>query len=227
MAKRKRMDLTLKQVNPLTSLQGEAFRSFQSGKNLLLHGVAGTGKTFVALYLALDLFFQNIYRPEFDKIHIMRSVVPTRSMGFLPGSIDEKIEVYESPYKSIFSELFGSANAYNMAWQKEIVEFTTTSYLRGETFNDSILVVDECQNMNMHELDSVITRLGDNSRIIFAGDFRQTDFRSDFEKNGILDFKSILSYMNMFDVIEFGIDDIVRSALVKDYIITKYELGYA
>ena len=227
MAKRKRMDLTLKQINPLTSLQGEAFRSFQSGKNLLLHGVAGTGKTFVALYLALDLFFQNLYRPDFEKIHIMRSVVPTRSMGFLPGSIDEKIEVYESPYKSIFSELFGSANAYNMAWQKEIVEFTTTSYLRGETFNDSILVVDECQNMNMHELDSVITRLGDNSRIIFAGDFRQTDFRSDFEKNGILDFKSILSYMNMFDVIEFGIDDIVRSALVKDYIITKYELGYA
>ena len=227
MAKRKRMDLTLKQINPLTSLQGEAFRSFQSGKNLLLHGVAGTGKTFVALYLALDLFFQNLYRPDFEKIHIMRSVVPTRNMGFLPGSIDEKIEVYESPYKSIFSELFSSADAYNMAWQKEIVEFTTTSYLRGETFNDSILVVDECQNMNMHELDSVITRLGDNSRIIFAGDFRQTDFRSDFEKNGILDFKSILSYMNMFDVIEFGIDDIVRSALVKDYIITKYELGYA
>lgn len=227
MAKRKRMDLTLKQINPLTSLQGEAFRSFQSGKNLLLHGVAGTGKTFVALYLALDLFFQNLYRPDFDKIHIMRSVVPTRNMGFLPGSIDEKIEVYESPYKSIFSELFGSADAYNMAWQKEIVEFTTTSYLRGETFNDSILVVDECQNMNMHELDSVITRLGDNSRIIFAGDFRQTDFRSDFEKNGILDFKSILSYMSVFDVIEFGIDDIVRSALVKDYIITKYELGYA
>ena len=189
--------------------------------------MAGTGKTFVALYLALDLFFQNLYRPDFEKIHIMRSVVPTRNMGFLPGSIDEKIEVYESPYKSIFSELFSSADAYNMAWQKEIVEFTTTSYLRGETFNDSILVVDECQNMNMHELDSVITRLGDNSRIIFAGDFRQTDFRSDFEKNGILDFKSILSYMSVFDVIEFGIDDIVRSALVKDYIITKYELGYA
>ena len=227
MAKRKRMDLTLKKINPLTSLQGEAFRSFQTGQNLLLHGVAGTGKTFVALYLALDLFMENLYRPDFDKIHIMRSVVPTRSMGFLPGSIDEKIEVYESPYKSIFSELFGSADAYNMAWQKEIIEFTTTSYLRGETFNDCILVVDECQNMNMHELDSIITRLGENSRIIFAGDFRQSDFKSNWEKNGILDFKFILSAMELFDVIEFGIDDIVRSALVKDYIIAKYALGYA
>ncbi len=227
MAKRKRMDLTLKKINPLTSLQGEAFRSFQTGQNLLLHGVAGTGKTFVALYLALDLFMENLYRPDFDKIHIMRSVVPTRSMGFLPGSLEEKIEVYESPYKSIFSELFGSADAYNMAWQKEIIEFTTTSYLRGETFNDCILIVDECQNMSMHELDSVITRLGENSRIIFAGDFRQSDFKSDFEKNGILDFKFILSAMELFDVIEFGIDDIVRSSLVKDYIIAKYELGYA
>ena len=227
MAKRKRMDLTLKKINPLTSLQGEAFRSFQTGQNLLLHGVAGTGKTFVALYLALDLFMENLYRPDFDKIHIMRSVVPTRSMGFLPGSLEEKIEVYESPYKSIFSELFGSADAYNMAWQKEIIEFTTTSYLRGETFNDCILVVDECQNMNMHELDSIITRLGENSRIIFAGDFRQSDFKSNWEKNGILDFKFILSAMELFDVIEFGIDDIVRSALVKDYIIAKYALGYA
>jgi phosphate starvation-inducible protein PhoH len=227
MAKRKRMDLTLKTINPLTSLQGEAFRSFQTGQNLLLHGVAGTGKTFVALYLALNLYLENIYRPAFDKIHIMRSVVPTRSMGFLPGSIDEKIEVYESPYKSIFSELFGSADAYNMAWQKDIIEFTTTSYIRGETFSDCILVVDECQNMNLHELDSIITRLGDNSRIIFAGDFRQTDFKSDFEKNGILDFKFILATMELFDVIEFGIDDIVRSALVKDYIIAKYALGYA
>ena len=225
MAKRKRMDLTLKKINPLTSLQGEAFRSFQTGQNLLLHGVAGTGKTFVALYLALDLFMENLYRPDFDKIHIMRSVVPTRSMGFLPGSLEEKIEVYESPYKSIFSELFGSADAYNMAWQKEIIEFTTTSYLRGETFNDCILVVDECQNMNMHELDSIITRLGENSRIIFAGDFRQSDFKSNWEKNGILDFKFILSAMELFDVIEFGIDDIVRSGLVKEYLIAKLEQG--
>jgi len=114
-----------------------------------------------------------------------------------------------------------------MAWQKDIIEFTTTSYIRGETFSDCILVVDECQNMNLHELDSIITRLGDNSRIIFAGDFRQTDFKSDFEKNGILDFKFILATMELFDVIEFGIDDIVRSALVKDYIIAKYALGYA
>ena len=226
MAKRKRMDLSLSTIHPLTNIQGQAFNSFQTGKNLLLHGVAGTGKTFVALYLALDLFFQNIYRPQFDKIFIIRSVVPTRNIGFLPGSYEEKIEVYESPYKSIFSELFRSKDAYNMAWQKEIIEFGTTSYLRGETFNDSIVVVDECQNMNMHELDSVITRLGDNSRIIFAGDFRQSDFRSDFEKNGILDFKTILSSMELFDVIEFGIEDIVRSPIVKDYIIAKYELGY-
>ncbi len=226
MAKRKRMDLSLSTIQPLTENQGQAFNSFQTGKNLLLHGVAGTGKTFVALYLALDLFFQNIYRPKFDKIFIIRSVVPTRNIGFLPGSYEEKIEVYESPYKSIFSELFRSGDAYNMAWQKDIIEFATTSYLRGETFNDALIIVDECQNMNMHELDSVITRIGDNSRIIFAGDFRQSDFRSDFERNGILDFKTILTKMDSFDVIEFGLEDIVRGPIVKDYIITKYELGY-
>ena len=227
MAKRKRLDMVLSSINPLTSMQGQAFRSFQTGQELLLHGMAGTGKTFVALYLALDLFLEDIYRPQFEQIHIIRSVVPTRNMGFLPGSREEKIEVYEGPYKSIFSELFCRKDAYNIAQQKEIIEFYTTSFIRGVTFNNCIIVVDECQNMNMHELDSIITRLGDNARIIFSGDFHQSDFINKVEKNGILDFKKILDSMRCFDVVEFGIEDIVRSSLVKDYIIAKYSLGYA
>jgi phosphate starvation-inducible protein PhoH len=159
-----------------------------------------------------------------NKVIILRSVVPTRDMGFLPGSAKDKAKVYEAPYYSICNELFGRGDAYEILKTKGIVDFQTTSFIRGTTFSDCIVVVDEMQNMTYQELDSVITRIGDNCKIIFSGDFKQTDLLKDAERNGLLNFMKILKHMNLFDCIEFTKEDIVRSKLVKSYIIAKEEL---
>ena len=215
----------LKQVLPITPTQSEVFESFADGDHLFLHGVAGTGKTFISLYLALEeiMHQDSTYR----EVQIIRSVVPTRDMGFLPGSEKQKMEAYEAPYKGIVNELFNNGTAYETMRQTKIINFNSTSFIRGQTFYDSIVIVDECQNMNFHELDSVITRLGENCLLIFCGDFRQSDFRGNVEKNGILNFMKIIKNMNQFSFIEFSESDIVRSQLVKSYIINKLELGIA
>jgi len=215
--------IRLENIEPITNAQTRAFQAFNSDKNILLHGVAGTGKTFVSLFLAL----RDILEQYDDKttIHLIRSVVPTRDMGFLPGNQKEKSKVYEAPYYSVCSELFNRGDAYDILKQKGTIQFNTTSFIRGLTLNDSIVIVDECQNMTWHELDSVITRLGENTRVIFCGDFRQSDFRWDNEKEGLHDFMKVIKRMKSFDFIEFEKDDIVRSDLVKEYIISKLELN--
>ena len=215
--------IRLENIEPITNAQTRAFQAFNSDKNILLHGVAGTGKTFVSLFLAL----RDILEQYDDKttIHLIRSVVPTRDMGFLPGNQKEKSKVYEAPYYSVCSELFNRGDAYDILKQKGIIQFNTTSFIRGLTLNDSIVIVDECQNMTWHELDSVITRLGDNTRVIFCGDFRQSDFRWDDEKEGLHDFMRVIKRMKSFDFVEFDKEDIVRSDIVKEYIISKLELN--
>ena len=215
--------IRLEYIEPITDAQNRAFQAFSSDKNVLLHGVAGTGKTFISLFLAL----RDILDQYDDKttIHLIRSVVPTRDMGFLPGNQKEKSKVYEAPYYSICSELFNRGDAYDILKQKGIIQFNTTSFIRGLPLNDSIVIVDECQNMTWHELDSVITRLGENTRIIFCGDFRQSDFRWDDEKEGLHDFMRVIKRMSSFDFVEFDKDDIVRSDVVKEYIISKLELN--
>lgn len=223
-AKRKQQNgLYLQEIEPITDTQQKVFDSYLSGKNIMCHGVAGTGKTFISSYLAIRDIIDKY--DEKETLQIIRSVVPTRDMGFLPGSTKEKARVYEAPYYAIFSELFGRGDAYEVLKQRGQVQFTTTSFVRGMTFNDSIIIVDECQNMTYHELDSVITRLGDNCRVIFCGDFRQSDFRWDDERQGIMDFMKIIKKMKSFDFIEFHKEDIVRSDLVKEYIISKLDLG--
>lgn len=202
----------LQEIEPLTKSQLEVF---ESDKHLMLHGCAGTGKTYISLYLALD----DIQKGEYDKIIIIRSAVPTREMGFLPGTEEEKSKVYENPYSNILQELFSRGdNPYGQLKQKGIINFTTTSYIRGSTFQNAVVIVDECQNMTFHELDSIITRVGHNCRVIFCGDF----FQSDLKNSGIRDFMKIIKKMDEFDLIEFGISDIVRSEFVKNYLITKY-----
>ncbi len=215
----------LKRIYPATPSQQEVFNAFEDGHHLFLHGVAGTGKTFVSLYLALRELMSS--RSMYREIQIIRSVVPTRDMGFLPGTEKQKIESYEAPYKTIVNELLECGTAYESLRKNNLINFTSTSFIRGQTFYDSIIIVDECQNMNFHELDSVITRMGENCLILFCGDFRQSDFRWKDEKDGVLDFMKIIKNMPQFAFIEFGQDDIVRSALVKDYIINKLELGIA
>lgn len=210
----------LKKIHPLTKTQEHTFRSYYSDKNLMLHGYPGTGKTYVSLYLALkDVFLPT---PKYDKIMVIRSIVPSRDIGFLPGSVKEKARVYEEPYKEICDSLFGRGDGYEILKMKNLVDFTTTSFLRGKTFNNTVVIVDEMQNMSGQELDTIMTRMGDNSKIIFCGDFRQSDL-TDKEKAGLFEFINITKRMNCFEYIEFHKDDIVRSALVKEYIIAKTE----
>ena len=206
--------LNLYDIEPLTQNQ---LLAFESEKNLVLHGVAGTGKTFISCYLAFDDMIKGLY----EKLIIIRSAVPTRDMGFLPGNEKEKSAVYEEPYKNIAIELFARGDAYEILKTKGLVHFMTTSFIRGVTLQDAVILVDECQNMSFHELDSIITRVGRGCRVIFSGDFRQADFA----KNGLHEFIRILKAMDKFDLIDFEIKDIVRSEFVKQYITAKTELG--
>lgn len=209
----------LRNIVPLTTNQQRTFDFYGSGKNLVLHGYAGTGKTFISLFLALN----EILTPgsRYDKIIIVRSVVPSRDIGFLPGSIKDKIRVYEEPYTEIVDDLFGRSE-YDAMKLRGIIQFTTTSFLRGLTFNNAIVIVDEIQNMTFAELDTVMTRLGDVSKAVFCGDFRQTDL-NERDRSGLVDFLGVLKKIGSFAYVEFDKDDIVRSGLVRDYIIRRTE----
>jgi predicted ribonuclease YlaK len=210
-------------ISPETNNQEKAFELWDNGDNLVLAGSAGTGKTFVALYLALESVLER--DTPYHKVIIVRSVVPIRDMGFLPGTLEEKKEVFETPYKAICTQLFNDDKAYNKMINNHQIEFTTTSYIRGLTIDNAIVIVDEMQNLNFHELDSVITRVGENCRIIFSGDYYQSDFTRDDEKDGLQRFLRIVEQLKNFGVITFNWHDIVRSDFLRDYIMTKEMLG--
>lgn len=218
-----KLNFKLKHIEPLTENQKLTFNSYQNEYNLVLHGIAGTGKSFIANYLAIKQILEGDYR--YKKLVIVRSVVPTRDMGFLPGNSREKAKVYEAPYYAIYAELFNRGDAYEYLKQKQFVEFISTSFIRGITLNDCIVIVDEIANLSLHELDSVITRIGHNCKVIFCGDYRQSDFVKDQDRNGLLQFMKIISKMKSFKTIDFQQEDIVRSDLVKEYIITKDRLN--
>ena len=220
-----KINFNLKNFEPLTQNQKLSFEAYQQGKNLMLHGIAGTGKSFISLYLGLKQILTE--NNQYKKVVIVRSVVPTRDMGFLPGNSKEKAKVYEAPYYAICSELFGRGDAYEYLKQKGLVDFVSTSFIRGITLNDCIIIVDEIANMTLHELDSVITRVGKNCKIVFCGDFRQSDFTKEQDRNGLTDFMRIIQRMKSFVFVDFNENDIVRSSLVKDYIIQKDRLKIA
>jgi phosphate starvation-inducible PhoH-like protein len=222
-ASQEKLNFQLKKIEPLTKHQKESFDAYRQGKNLMLHGIAGTGKSFISMYLALDEILSSAESP-YKKLVIVRSVVPTRDMGFLPGNSKEKAQVYEAPYYAICTELFGRGDSYGYLKQKNVIEFISTSFIRGITLNDCIIIVDEIANMTLHELDSVITRVGKNCKIMFSGDFRQSDFTKDHERNGLVNFMKIIERMKSFTFIDFDENDIVRSSMVKDYIIWKDKL---
>jgi phosphate starvation-inducible protein PhoH len=222
LAKKPAPQFNLRTISPLTANQDATFKAYEQGFNLMLHGVAGTGKTFISMYLALrDILSGN---SPYEKIVVIRSVVPSRDMGFLPGSIKDKIKAYEEPYQEICDDLFSNGQGYNILKAKKLVEFTSTSFLRGMTFNNAIIIVDEFQNNSFGEINTVMTRVGENSKIIFCGDIRQSDLKKNEEKDGIRHFIEITKRMGVFDHIEFDQSDIVRSGLVKQYLIesTKY-----
>lgn len=209
----------MKGVSPLTANQKLTFTAFDSGDHLMLHGIAGTGKTFLSLYLSLN---ELLNRKQLqDKIYIIRSVVPTRDMGFLPGDQKEKMKVYEAPYQAICNELFGRGDAYEILKSKNIIEFISTSFIRGTTLDNCYVIVDEFSNCNFQELDTVITRVGKNCRLMLCGDFRQSDLTREQERNGLKRFINIIRQMSGITYVEFQREDIVRSRFVRDYIIAK------
>lgn len=214
----------LLQFDPITLNQEKAAKAWDDGDNLVLSGTAGTGKTFMALYLALEEVLEK--NNAYEQLIIIRSMVPTRDMGYLPGTKQEKEDAFTSPYKNICYELFGDKTSYNKMITSKQILFESTSFIRGATFDNSIIVVDEMQNLNFHELDSVITRVGKNSKIVFCGDYKQTDFKYKDEKDGIVKFLTIVEQLKNFTIVNYGWEDIVRSDFVRDYIMTKEMLGY-
>tara|TARA_B100000925_G_C21975430_1_gene459893 strand:+ start:546 stop:1292 length:747 start_codon:yes stop_codon:yes gene_type:complete len=216
-------------IEPLTDNQEVFFKEWASGKNMFGYGAAGTGKTFIALYLALqDIMDEN---SSFEKLYIVRSLVATREIGFLPGTHEDKAELYQIPYKNMVKHMFEMPDdtSFEMLYEnlkaQETISFWSTSFLRGTTLDNAIVIVDECQNLNFHELDSIMTRVGQDSKVCFCGDINQSDLQKTNERNGILDFQRILENMDEFSMIEFGVEDIVRSGLVKSYLVSKMALG--
>lgn len=209
-------------INPLTKNQELFFEAYKQNKEMIvLHGVAGTGKSFIAVYKSLEEVLNKA--THYDKLIIIRSAVQTREIGHLPGDLAEKLEQYQLPYKQICQHLFGRRDAYNLLVDQGSVEFASTSFVRGLTFDDAVIIVDECQNMTWEELDTITTRVGDRSRIIFCGDYRQTDLKKTGDKSGLFKFLDILKLMKSYSRIEFNTEDIVRSNLVKEYILARTE----
>ena len=216
-------------VEPITDNQKRFFDEWDAGKMIYAYGVAGTGKTFIALYKALkDVLGETT---PYEKIYIVRSLVATREIGFLPGDHEDKSSLYQIPYKNMVQAMFEMPddNSYEMLYDnlkaQETISFWSTSFIRGTTLDNAIVIIDECQNLNFHELDSIITRVGQDSKIIFCGDAAQTDLQKISERTGIIDFQRIIQNMEEFSLIEFNIEDIVRSGLVRSYLINKINLG--
>ena len=216
-------------IEPITDNQKKLFDSYSQNKHLVAYGTAGTGKTFISLYNALcDILDETT---PYEKIYLVRSLVSTREIGFLPGDHEDKADIYQIPYKNMVKYMFQMPSdadfemLYGNLKAQDSIKFWSTSFIRGTTLDNAIIIVDEFQNLNFHELDSIITRVGENSKIIFCGDASQSDLVKTNDRNGIHDFLNILRKMPSFDIIEFGIDDIVRSGLVKEYIISKLEVG--
>ena len=230
MAKQKEITYSqLNQIKPVTDSQKVVFDTWKKGLNQFLFGCAGTGKTFVSLYLALSEVLRN--ETPYDKVVMVRSLIPTREIGFLPGDEEDKAALYQVPYSNMMQFMFEQPNEqafetlYNRIKAQGSFYFLSTSFLRGLTFDNSIIIVDECQNLNFHELDTIVTRVGQDSKIFFCGDFGQSDLTRMNERNGLMDFLQILHEMNEFNCTEFNIGDIVRSGFVRSYLIQKTKLG--
>ena len=217
-------------IKPLTDNQEKVFEAWDKSKNLFLFGCAGTGKSFITIYLALRDILDE--KTPYDKLYIVRSLVPTREIGFLPGDHEDKANLYQIPYKNMVRFMFNMPDdpsfemLYDNLRAQETVSFWSTSFIRGVTLDKCVIIVDEFSNLNFHELDSIITRVGEDAKIIFSGDYTQSDLTKTNERTGVLDFMKILQTMPSFSCTEFGIEDIVRSGMVREYLVSKINLGF-
>ena len=222
---------TLLTIEPLTDNQKKVFGAWDDGKNIFTSGVAGSGKTFILLYLALKEALNK--SSVIDKVVLVRSLLPSRDVGFLPGTIEEKSDLYQDPYRILVRYMFKLASdqdfvhLYDKLIEQGSLQFVSTSFLRGQTFDKAVIICDEFQNMLFHELDTLITRVGQDSRIMFAGDVEQTDLRKHSgDREGVGKFQAISHTMEEFEWIDFDFGDIIRSGLVRSYLIAKTNLGY-
>jgi phosphate starvation-inducible protein PhoH and related proteins len=215
---------SIRNIEPLTENQRKAFEAYDDGKNLVLSGSAGTGKTFLAMSMALRELIKN-NASYYKKLIIIRSAVPSRDLGFVPGTLEEKSKIYQDPYMNIANELIGRGDAWHFLVNKEIIEFQTTSFLRGLTFTDCIIIFDEFQSATFHEIDTVLTRIGENCRFILCGDFCQNDLSIKREKSGFEDAIRILRQIDHVKEVKFTIDDVVRSGFVREYLKEKERQG--
>jgi phosphate starvation-inducible protein PhoH len=223
-----RMDQSfrLKKITPMTDTQADVFDAYFENYNLFLYGSAGTGKTYISLFLAL----KEVLNPNtpYRKVYVVRSSVPARDQGFLPGKLNEKMAVYEVPYVAMLNDLFNRGDAHMVCAQKGIFEMISTSFLRGITLDNCIVIVDEIQNCGFQELDTAITRMGNNSKIIFCGDIEQNDLiRNKYDVSGLPKFMNIIEHMDSFEFIEFQPEDIVRGGIVKEYLLTKRKVEHS
>lgn len=211
----------MKKINPITKTQELLFKSYQEGSHIAAIGSAGTGKTMCALYLALKDVLDD---GEYEKVIIVRSAVQTRDQGFMPGTLADKMSYYEGAYVDIVNDLFGRGDAYTILKQKNMIKFMSSSFVRGLTFDNAIIIVDEAQSMTYHEIDSIMTRVGESSKIVFCGDIRQDDLKNSKNRadiSGLKDFLRVVRTLRDFSIVEFTTDDIVRSGIVKQYLIAK------
>lgn len=219
----------IRDIEPLTENQKKLYESYAEGKNIFAHGVPGSGKTFILLYNALKEVLDE--RTPYEKIYIVRSLVQTREIGFMPGKEEDKKSLFEIPYKNMVKYMFTMPTdadfemLYGNLKTQGTISFWCTSFIRGVTLDNTIIIVDEAQNLNSHECFSVISRCGINTKIMFAGDIEQSDLTRTSERNGIIDFIKIINIMPSFEKIEFEVDDICRSSLVKEFVIAKKTLG--
>jgi phosphate starvation-inducible PhoH-like protein len=219
----------MKRIEPITDTQKKLFDAYSNGKNILAVGSAGTGKTYISLYLALkDVMAKNQYK----EVIVIRSSVQSREQGHMPGGAQEKMSHFESPYVDIANDLFERGDAYQIMKQKNMIRFMSTSFIRGLTFDNALIIVDECQNMRWDELRTIMTRVGQNSRIILCGDTKQDDLacsKNRLDVSGLRHFKRVIDKMssNCFETVEFTVNDIVRRGLVKEFIIAEEQLEAA
>ena len=221
----KQQHFDLMYVEPKTLNQEKVFGDYKEGYDLFLHGAPGTGKTFLSMYLALNEIMD--FKTEKKRLVIIRSAQPSKQIGFLPGSEKEKLAVYERPYRTAAEKLFGRGDAYDILVQKGLIHFESTSFLRGNEFEDAIVLLEETQNMTYGEIKTCMSRIGDNCRVIINGDGKQDDLTSARynEESGLATLKKVLEKMGCVAYTEFGIQDIVRSGFVRSFIEAEYELG--